>query len=55
MLYTVAMAARLKTEFVQLRLTLAEKEKLVVLAHKAQMGMSEYLRYLIHQEYDKLK
>jgi hypothetical protein len=44
------MAAKLKTELLQLRLTSMEKELLKALADKNQMSVSEYIRYLIHKE-----
>ena len=44
------MAAKLKTELVQLRLTPLEKEKLKALADQQQKTMSDYVRWLIDRE-----
>lgn len=44
------MAAKLKTELVQLRLTLQEKEKLKALADENKMALSVYIRWMIHRE-----
>lgn len=50
MLYNACMAARLKTELVQLRLTALEKEKLKALADQKQKSLSDYIRWLIERE-----
>jgi hypothetical protein len=47
-------ADRLKSQRIQLRLTPLEREYLEALAAKNQMGLSEYLRWLIHREAQKL-
>lgn len=44
------MAAKLKTELVQLRLTPPEKEKLKELSDQNKMSQSGYIRWLIHRE-----
>lgn len=44
------MAAKLKTEMVQLRLTPLEKEKLKALCDQTQKTYSDYLRWLIDRE-----
>ncbi|SPF55448.1 conserved hypothetical protein [Candidatus Desulfosporosinus infrequens] len=44
------MAAKLKTELVQLRLTPLEKEKLKTLADQNQKSLSDYIRWLIDRE-----
>ena len=44
------MAAKLKTELVQLRLTPLEKEKLKALADLHQKTVSDYIRWLIDQQ-----
>jgi hypothetical protein len=47
-------AAGLKSQKIQLRLTPLEREYLEALASKNQMSLSEYLRWLIHREAQKL-
>jgi hypothetical protein len=48
-------ADRLKSQKIQLRLTPLERENLEALASKNQMRLSEYIRWLIHRESEKLK
>jgi hypothetical protein len=48
-------ADRLKSQKIQLRLTPLERENLAALASKNQMGLSEYIRWLIRRESEKLK
>jgi hypothetical protein len=42
--------SRYKTEIIQIRLTPAEKEIFRLLADRAKMSQSEYLRWLIARE-----
>ena len=45
----------LKTVKLQIRLTPLEREYLQALAAQKQMSLSEYLRWLIHREAQKLQ